>query len=253
MILKIYRGVIGTSTAFFMVWIDTIAASWHVLAIGLVTSTNLWFLGVCLDRCHQAEKTEKNTWTTFTHPLGSYSWNVRPDTPTSPCMQLHITEIEISGIICSHHWPSCSLGLRTPSWQSAACASWWRQTTSPSLKMGATSYLSVEPSNLANTRKKDLNSISLETIHSHPVKFGYTAYDIEAKITSNMSMVSLAKKNSFRHTGAPKRVPKLLKKSRWNTPFPTQIDSAACIASHPWKQQVTSIFSCHMFNSGLER
>lgn len=25
-------------------------------------------------------------------------------------------------------------------------------------------------------------------------------------------MVSLAKKNSFRHTGAPKRVPKLLKK-----------------------------------------
>ena len=102
-------------------------------------------------------------------------------------------------------------------------------------------------------KKQDLNSISLDTIHSHAVKFGYTAYDIQANITSNMNMVSLAKKNSFRHTGAPKRVPKLLKKSRWNTPFPTQIDSAACIASHPWKQQVTSIFSCHMFNSGLER
>lgn len=152
-----------------------------------------------------------------------YSWNVLPDTPTSPCMQLHITEIEISGMICSHHWPSSlksrktpqspwSLGLRTPSWQSAACASWWRQTTSPSQKIGATPYLSVEPSNLANTWKKDLNSISLDTIHSHPVKFGYTAYDIQAKITSTMNMVSLAKKNSFRHTGAPKRVPKLLKK-----------------------------------------
>lgn len=161
-----------------MVWIDTIAASWHVLAIGLVTSTNLWFLGVCLDRCHQAEKTEKNKWTTFTHPLGSYSWNVLPDTPTSPCMQLHITEIKISGIICSHHWPSSlksrktpqspwSLGLRTPSWQSAACASWWRQTTSPSQKMGATSYLSVEPSNLWQTPEKGFE-FNLAGNHSQP-------------------------------------------------------------------------------------
>lgn len=42
-----------------------------------------------------------------------------------------------SGIICSHHSPSpltsrktpqspWSLGLPTPSWQSAACTSWWR-------------------------------------------------------------------------------------------------------------------------------
>lgn len=152
---------------------------------------DLWPQQICdfsvsvLTGATKQKKTEKNKWTTFTHPLGSYSWNVIPDTPTSPCMQLHITEIKISGIICSHHWPSSlksrktpqspwSLGLRTPSWQSAACASWWRQTTSPSQKMGATSYLSVEPSNLANTWKKDLNSISLDTIHSHPVKFGYT-------------------------------------------------------------------------------